>query len=243
MTPLLPLPGWQSKALYERRADRITLPMEPQPHQEVQEAKPLFKGPGWQLSSRDYWHYYQAPPYPPGSVVVIQDPWRVWSWHEGEPIRIEYADGTRRDEADPPIGQDVEWDEWRENVREESSDDCEAAGIWPGDDGFYRIPDGAELPTRWRSAESMPVWCSRLSLHILEAQPVRLGEMTDEGAIAEGLPEIPDPDRPHRTCRGAYGNPYMIPMHAFMEQWSIRFPAHPWKPSRWAWSYRVERKD
>ena len=85
--------------------------------------------------------------------------WRVYSWHEGEAVSIQWDDGSLDECPDHPKAED-----WQQIMAIDSSDDCEAAG-WKIDEAenvFYDpVNEGNdELPTRWRDAEELPDWWS-----------------------------------------------------------------------------------
>ena len=85
--------------------------------------------------------------------------WRVWSWHEGDPLTIVFDNGRRIEAGDADLGDDEE--AWYVEMCMESSDDMHAAGWKVSEhDGEFYHPDqpDANAPTRWRPLRELPAW-------------------------------------------------------------------------------------
>ncbi len=93
----------------------------------------------------------------------------------------------------------------------------------------------------WRSPRYMPRWASRIVRQIIGIEAQRLGDMTEEQAIAEGM-----------TLRGYwwdYGPGWqgdglaMTALKAYEHTWN-RLNAkrgYPWRPDLWVWRIQFER--
>ena len=122
----------------------------------------------------------------------VKESWRVVGWQEGEPMLIEYRDGTRM--KDKSTGNELNYEEWHERVWIQCGEQCDKAGMVIGADELYCWPDGEIRPpvTHWRNPRFMPKWCSRLKLRIKGVRIQRVQEITPEDCIAEGLPRETD---------------------------------------------------
>ena len=101
-----------------------------------------------------------------------------------------------------------------------------------------------EIP--WRSAKSMPQWASRLTLLIKSIGVERLGEISEEDAIKEGL----DLDSEHsRLCFNIQDQPYsndLIDGSAFKtifaNNWNAthKKPEEKFEANHWVWKVGIE---
>jgi hypothetical protein len=175
------------------------------------------------------------PPYEVGDILYVREAWRVWSWHEGEPIFVQFkTDGAIKeawyDEDDyPEFGPDWEW-----RMMEQSAKDCEKAGWDLGPDNIFEPPDDyTELPTRWRSSIHMPKFCSRLRLEVTGCKPPeRVRDISEDDVIAEGC------------ALRSWGQNNWPRTAAFAEHWdSLNAKrGYPWESNPWVWpvEYRVK---
>lgn len=87
-----------------------------------------------------------------------KEEWRVVRWgDDGE--TVEYRDGTKKNIDTSNSIDHAGYVDWATLMWCECADDCEAAGV-PELSDHYDLSN-REVPTRWRSAESMPVWAAR----------------------------------------------------------------------------------
>jgi hypothetical protein len=106
---------------------------------------------------------------------------------------------------------------------------------FPG--GFLPIIDRPGKWFRWRSPMMMPEWASRSHARIVSVRPERLGEITPEEAIKEGI----------------YINPYKVwhwlsdsgigypdPVEAYKALWTSIYKS--WTPEKWIWRNELEVK-
>ena len=131
---------------------------------EIHNGKPVRAEYGQAFSPPEYFPV-RHPFGEPGEVRWCRERWRVRSWQEGCPVGIEYADGTWREEDSGSVDDDT-YNDWRERIEIQSSEDCEVAGVPMDGDGVYSLED-RPLPTRWRQAATMPRWASRCNARIL----------------------------------------------------------------------------
>jgi hypothetical protein len=138
---------------------------------------------------------------------------------------------------------------------------------WPdlpsrhGPDGlaFYRDGFDRSPPTRWRPSIFMPRWASRTNLTPIQARLMRLQDITDDEAIAEGVTftdygmgefqqRLPGwhygPSTRHDDCldrpRIAFGN-YWNVLHAG-PRWNRDPGPSPWDLNPWVWAYTFRKE-
>ncbi len=176
----------------------------------------------------------------PGDLLYCKEMWRVYSWHEGEPINVTYQDGKVREAYDPH--DSLEFDHWSERMFEQSSDDCKAAGwLVPRDTGCYQHPeeghDDDDAPTRWRSSTTMPKWVSRIHLRVTrvwcqQVQSISYRDCLAETALASCESSLPAV------------NTYTCAHSAFRGDWDRDYDKKfPWSSNPWIFGCEVERID
>ncbi len=134
-----------------------------------------------------------------GDLLWVREMWRVWSWHEGEPITIQYQDGKTREETSDGYESGIE--DWYERMWIQSAEDCEKDGIKLNEDSdIYEIGD-QPFPTRWRPSIHMPRWVSRITLRVKDVRVERVQEITLDNIIAEGAPFHRDETLAHDHAR------------------------------------------
>ncbi|MEE9312197.1 MAG: hypothetical protein V3V10_07255 [Planctomycetota bacterium] len=128
-----------------------------------------------------------------GDRLWVREAWRILGWHEGEPLLIQYRDGSHRAESDGEWSENYE--DWSIRMYEQSSDDCAKANV-PLVDDVYQPEDGKDLPTRWRPSIHMPRWCSRTLLEITDIRVERVSQISNEDALAEGIERLSTDEPP-----------------------------------------------
>lgn len=130
----------------------------------------------------------------PGDRLWVRESWRVSGWAVGEPIWVGFRDGQNCEVDTPPIRGDGDaYLAWEERMWEQSSDDCEKAGmvidVDADYDGLYVWPDGEDhgTPTRWRPSIHMPRWAARIILEVTDIRVQSVQDITYDDAIAEGV--------------------------------------------------------
>lgn len=122
----------------------------------------------------------------PGDLLWVRETWRPYSWHEGEPIGIEYkADGFRREILDCPAMQEMQYEEWDERMRIALTDECQALKLPTNENGEYCWE--GDSPLKWRPSIHLPRWASRISLTNKKVRVERVQDITPEDVIAEGV--------------------------------------------------------
>lgn len=132
------------------------------------------------------------PKWKKGDLIWCRERWRVWSWHEGNPIFIQYADGSTR-EVDQAESFDDE--KWEERMWIQSGDDCEKGGMIVDEEKeTYVWPDSTPEEerknpcTRWRPSIHMPKIACRQWLRITkDVHYERIQDISEEDCQAEGL--------------------------------------------------------
>lgn len=144
---------------------------------------------------------------------------------------------------------------------------------WPdlpsrrGPDGlaFYRDGFDRSPPTRWRPSIFMPRWASRTNLTPIQARLMRLQDITDEDALAEGVTftdygrtgargVLDAPRTLPGWCYGpsmSYGECFYSARHAFAHcwnrlhggpRWNLEPGPSPWDLNPWVWAYTFRKE-
>ena len=123
-----------------------------------------------------------------GDRLWVRETWRISGWGE-DPFIIEYKDGVTRAETGQEALNYEEWAEWAERNWINISDELAAKGIEHDENGEYHWARG-ESPLNWRPSIHLPRWGSRINLEVLSVRVERIQDITEEDAIAEGVPKI-----------------------------------------------------
>ena len=215
------------RALLGGRKTQTRRAVKPKPTGTVN-GMPYWGDLGIKANLREYAH----PPCPygqPGDRLWVRERWRVAAWHEGEPILIEYEDGTHCEES----GSDADYyGSWYERMMEQSADDCARAGLKPDDDGIYNMNESGVV-TRWRPSLFMPRWASRITLEITSVRVERVQGISEADALAEGVEQG---WRDVQLVGGAQGVSRTTARQAYAALWdSINSKKHPWASNPWVW--------
>jgi hypothetical protein len=134
-------------------------------------------------------HPVACPYGAPGDRLWVRETWRPYSWHEDNPIGIEFAaDGARMEDLGALDATGYE--HWYERVVLSCTEECQSKGLIADEGGNYSWSEG-ESPLRWRLSIHMPRWASRITLEITQVRAERVQEISEADAIAEGCAEEP----------------------------------------------------
>ncbi len=87
-------------------------------------------------------------------------------------------------------------------------------------------------PQHWRSPLFMPAWAARYFIQILDVRPERLQEITEEDAIAEGIPAF---------APGGKVQSSTIPRKQYLILWDSINKEYPWSTNPWVFRYQFKR--
>jgi hypothetical protein len=130
-----------------------------------------------------------------GDKLWVRETWRPWSWHDGEPITVEFqADGGRVEDLCGSLAEHQlsGYEDWYERIAMQATDECANAvlrcALGVRHDGEEYHWDAGRCPLKWHPNIFLPRWCSRILLECEEdARLERLQDITDEEAVAEGV--------------------------------------------------------
>lgn len=225
---------------------QFRVPVKPQPEQGFREPE-MNPATGdwswWRITGgHNDWHDTCAP-YSPGDLAYCREAWRPWSFHDGEPVTVEFKAGGPRHEcytSDP--ARIDEWAAWEERISETVTRECMDAGLELNECDEYSW-DAGESPLRWRPSINMPQWASRHWLRILTVRAERVQAISYDDAEAEGVnggcttcgnPEpcdCEDPSPDHRD--------------SFIYSWNERHASKGfgWDTNCWLWRYTTEEAE
>jgi len=105
-------------------------------------------------------------------------------------------------------------------------------------DEDFRWFQGKEKAVKWSPAQHMKQEHSRLTLQIKEIKVERLAEISEEDAIAEGIPLSEEFKDRYYTPEGNYA----VPKIAFMRWWNSthKKPEEKFEANPWVWAIRFE---
>ncbi|EKZ5664246.1 hypothetical protein REX01_003449 [Klebsiella aerogenes] len=145
--------------------------------------------------------------------------------------------------------------DWNDNLCK--GDEKTAARIYrasceqrPGDYGLWSIPDNAtwkphteneKFEGAWRPSIHMPRWASRILLEITDVRVERLSAISEEDAIAEGVPPagslLPDYLGTFLTPKGDFATAKI----SFQRLWESIYGAESWEANPWVWVIEFKR--
>lgn len=178
----------------------------------------------------------------PGDLLWVRENWRPYAWHEGDPVDIEFTDGTVR-ACECRLEDEARNIDWEVSIWESASAECQKAGLELNDEGVYSWEPG-ESPLKWRPSIHLPRWASRITLKITDVRVQRIQEITRQDAAAEGV--CLDLDKPlPKWCQSN-----RFPEENFRALWDsineqretgkYRWAANPWV---WALTFEVIREN
>lgn len=155
-------------------------------------------------------------PWAPGDVLYVRETWRPcirgWSSH------VQYQAGTDHRPDRPVVGASL------------GPDESDAAMNWQATRGGVAEYDGQDPDTaRWFPSIHMPKWAARIHLRVLSVGVERVGDITEEGAKAEGV-EADDIVPNAHAYRDAFGR-----------LWDSLYGAGAFERNGWCWVTRFER--
>jgi len=195
----------------------------------------------------------------PGGLLWVREAWRPWSWHEGEPITLEYKAGGPRHDCNDAYEHS---EDWEERIWISVSDELNTKGVEVDEDGLYRWE---ESPLRWRPGIHLPKFGARIWLRVTDVRVERLQEITTEDVFAEGI-QIPvsEPNQPLLRIAKPGKSPAaasylpkgrLLPGHEplttdewariyFAERWdSLNYQRAPWSDDPYVWRITFERTE
>jgi len=162
----------------------------------------------------------------PGDRLWVREAWKVWGWHEGEPITVQFKDGKIFEclESDK-----LGYEDWEQEMWMQSGDECEKAGmiIDPETDCYtWKGCKSGEIPTRWRSPIHMPRWASRITLEITDVKVARVRDISSKDAYAEGC-----------RCKCLCSEPCPATTYSFKSLWDTinAKKGFGWDVNPWVW--------
>lgn len=211
----------QVRATLDGRKMVFRRPLLPQPPEWVTSfGYKCFTPPG-QVSGRGYWKgvpgeegpgekFFPCPYGRRGDELYVREAWRPWSWHEGEPVTLEFrAGGPRAEVVGRTVELQLEVEKWEEDLVVELADELEAKGVGTDEDGTFQWQ--GESPVGWRSPLHLPYWASRIRLEVLRVSVERVRDVTEEDARSEGV-RAPGERAPWTSARAL-----------FRERWNDRY--------------------
>jgi len=162
------------------------------------------------------------PKYKVGDVLWVRETWRIISWGDGDPFRIQYKDMTVRSGVYLP----------EENALKyfiQCEHDCLKAGLPRDRDGIWRF-NAKNAPTRWRPSIFMPRSAARIFLKVTRVRVEILQDISGEDAMKEGV-------KIESMWPLCIGDSY----RAFSILWESINGKGSWDANPWVWVYEFER--
>lgn len=108
-------------------------------------------------------------------------------------------------------------------------------------------------PVRYLARQSGQRWDSRFPLKGISVHPERLGDISPEGAIAEGIELDPDvvDGSPYEKYKWVYAQVWrdylnggygLTPVQSYVSLWQSIHGEDAWDPRQWVWVVRFEKE-
>ena len=167
-----------------------------------------------------------------GDLLYVRETWRPHSWPEGEPVTVEFRDGTRVEADHYSVVEDFDrYSDWEERVGRTACQQLEARGVMPDEAGVYTWEGDSPLP--WRPGIHLPKWCSRIWLRVTDVRVERVQEISVEDIRAEGV-------RPGEQLGTDYRAYELAMRTAFRQLWGETNGAGTWERNDWCWVVSFE---
>lgn len=180
-----------------------------------------------------------------GDRIWVKETWKISGWDEDySTVILRFRAGDGKGYAD--------YDEENEKIFDQVirhcdkvCDELDALGyvMEGGDEGRYNTPPGL-LPNRWHSSMLMPRWASRILLEVVAVWPERLQDISNKGAIAEGVKKYGDENcYKIYTPTTSFGT--ISPRVSYQSLWdSINANnGHSWEQNDLVWVYQFKKID
>jgi hypothetical protein len=174
----------------------------------------------WPTYSKDIPERIFKPKYQPGDVVAVKEAWGIRGWCDDAPeVAGNHPEGLRLQIV----------------YRDADGDEIPGRKYYPDSEGYARIRALVKCykdECRWRSARTMPLWASRLSIPIASVRVQRVQEMSNEDAAASGI--LFSCTQPHSGCS--------CNRNAYKELWNKDNPRHPWASNPACWVFTIGKE-
>jgi len=181
----------------------------------------------WLWEIKDGEHLGFSPYGKSGDVLWVRETWRIISWGDGDPFRIQYKDMSVQSGVYLP-------EENTEHYCNQSDKDCFLAGLPRDRDGIWRF-NAHNAPTKWRPSIFMPKDASRIKLKITNVRVERVQDITEEDAIAEG---ISLPNYAEQAIKDVH---YPEPSAIYADLWESINGKGSWEKNPWVWVIEFEK--
>lgn len=206
--------GPMIRALIEGRKTQTRRIIKPQPHILPCLHEPPKGEPFWCVFNGDEIAYKVRVPYAVGDLLWVRETWKYYDWTEDGAPCVEYA-------ADNATGWPSPSEDWYERLDSAWAD--------------LSVPENYDINNRacdqhCRPSIFMPRWASRLTLEVINVRVLRLWEISEADAKAEGCAGClgPNPDFPDEW------DP--TPREEFQDLWNSINKKHPgcsWADNPW----------
>lgn len=164
-----------------------------------------------------------------GTVLLCKEVWRVGAWRDYDDDQSKFAFDYK---ATPEITR-TPWlfapDEDSEMyLREQTYAELIKKKVQKT--GCRYVWEPGKSPLHWRSPATMPAWASRITLEVATVGVCRLGDFTDDDALACGIADL---------LLGTYG---MNPLTIVRDKWNDRYAdkGMGWDSNPWVWKCGVK---
>lgn len=120
-------------------------------------------------------------------------------------------------------------------------DTYKPSDVPPGTDLTYERDAEAGFWGKQRPSIFMPKWACRLWLTITDIRMVRLQEINEEDAIAEGIERVDGCTAPYIAWKDYTGNRQLLsPLVSFQSLWESIHGSDAWERNDWVWAFTFQ---